>query len=149
MADFDEGWVQEGGVTKTSVFFYGLFMDEDLLRGQGLTPENGRIAELRDHDIRIGLRAFVKAEPGMSLWGVMFDLPQDQVEQLYSGPGVSDYKPVSVQAHTRGGEVLEASCYNLSDGEAPREDDVYLDKLIEVCQRLEFPQDYLDRLNRL
>lgn len=134
---------------KIPVFFYGLFMDEDLLQGQNLTPENGRIAEVRDHDIRIGRRAFVVAEPGMSLWGVVFDLPRDQVEQIYSQPGVRDYQPVSVQARTQGGDTLEASCYNLPDGDAPREDDAYLDKLIALCRQLEFPQDYLDRLTRL
>lgn len=136
-------------MNNTSVFFYGLFMDEDLLRGQGLTPENGRITELRDHDIRIGLRAYVVSEPGTSLWGVIFDLPRDQVEQLYSGPGVQDYKPVSVQVHSQDGDVLEAQCYNLPDGEAPREDDVYLDKLIAVCRRLELPEGYLVRLEGL
>ena len=132
-----------------TVFFYGLFMDEDLLRSQGLTPGNGQIAEIREHDIRIGRRAYVIMEPDVSLWGVVFDLPMDQVKKLYSGPGVQDYRPVSVRALTQGGETVEAQCYNLPEGDKPRDDDRYLYMLIALCQRLDFPDIYIDRLKLL
>ena len=32
---------------RVEVFFYGLFMDEDLLRGKGLEPEGGEIRPKR------------------------------------------------------------------------------------------------------
>ncbi len=124
-------------------------MDKDLLRSQGLSPENGKIAEVREHDIRLGRRAYLVMKPNVSLWGVVFDLPMDQVEKLYSGPGVQDYRPVSVHALTQGGETVEAQCYNLPEGDAPRDNDRYLDKLIALCQRLDFPDQYIDRLKLL
>jgi hypothetical protein len=31
---------------RVEVFFYGLFMDEELLRGKGLEPEGGEIAAI-------------------------------------------------------------------------------------------------------
>ena len=38
-------------------FFYGLFMDEELLRGKGLEPEGGEIAAIDGFALRIGRRA--------------------------------------------------------------------------------------------
>ncbi len=31
---------------RVEIFFYGLFMDEELLRGKGLEPEGGEIAAI-------------------------------------------------------------------------------------------------------
>ncbi len=132
-----------------TVFFYGLFMDEALLRGQGLTPENARLAHIKGRDIRIGKRAYVVEDSGKTLWGVVFDLPQAQAEQLYSAPSVRDYRPEPVHAISRDGEEIEALCYNLPEGEPARENDEYLVKLIEVCRGAGIPDDYVERLTRL
>jgi len=42
---------------RVEVFFYGLFMDEELLRGKGLEPEGGEIAAIDGFALRIGQRA--------------------------------------------------------------------------------------------
>jgi len=42
---------------RVEVFFYGLFMDEELLRGKGLEPEGGEIAVIDGFALRIGHRA--------------------------------------------------------------------------------------------
>jgi|BogFormECP03_OM2_1039629.scaffolds.fasta_scaffold00753_3 hypothetical protein len=39
---------------RVEVFFYGLFMDEELLRGKGLEPESGEIAAIDGFALRIG-----------------------------------------------------------------------------------------------
>jgi hypothetical protein len=49
---------------RVSVFFYGLFMDPELLRGKGLQPENDRRACVRGMRLRIGKRAALEVEPG-------------------------------------------------------------------------------------
>ena len=43
---------------RVEVFFYGLFMDEELLRGKGLEPEGGEIAAIDGFALRIGQRSF-------------------------------------------------------------------------------------------
>jgi hypothetical protein len=40
-----------------SVFFYGLFMDEELLRAKGVQPRSPRQACIRGFALRIGQRA--------------------------------------------------------------------------------------------
>jgi len=42
---------------RVEVFFYGLFMDEELLRGKGLEPEGGEISAIDGFALRIGQRA--------------------------------------------------------------------------------------------
>jgi hypothetical protein len=38
---------------RVEVFFYGLFMDEELLRGKGLEPEGGECATRKFNGIRL------------------------------------------------------------------------------------------------
>jgi hypothetical protein len=48
---------------RVEVFFYGLFMDEELLRGKGLEPEGGEIAAIDGFALRIGQRAALVPTP--------------------------------------------------------------------------------------
>jgi len=42
---------------RVEVFFYGLFIDKELLGGKGLEPEGGEIAAIDGFALRIGQRA--------------------------------------------------------------------------------------------
>jgi hypothetical protein len=48
---------------RVEVFFYDLFMDEELLRGRGLEPEGGEIAAIDGFALRIGQRAALVPTP--------------------------------------------------------------------------------------
>ena len=47
---------------RADVFFYGLFMDEELLRGKGLNPKNAEPASVDGLALRIGQRAALGLE---------------------------------------------------------------------------------------
>ena len=51
------------------VFFYGLFMGEELLRGKGLEPKGGEIASIDGFALRIGQRAALVPAPGAKVYG--------------------------------------------------------------------------------
>jgi hypothetical protein len=59
---------------RVEVFFYGLFMDEELLRGKGLEPEGGEIAAIDGFALRIGQRAALVPTPGAKVYGLVFSL---------------------------------------------------------------------------
>ena len=42
---------------RIDVFFYGLFMDEALLRGKGLNPLDRRVASVENFRLAVGARA--------------------------------------------------------------------------------------------
>jgi len=134
-------------VTVSSVFFYGLFMDAEALRSKGAHPANVRPAALHGYTIRIGNRATLVRQPGASAYGVLMDLPRNEVDALYSAPGLEAYRPESVFAEGPDGARIPALCFNLvtppSPGEADRE---YADKLRELARRLGLPRDYIERI---
>jgi len=129
------------------VFFYGLFMDADALRSKGAHPANVRPAAVPGYGIRIGDRASLVREPGSSTHGVLMDLPQSEIDALYSGPGLEAYRPEPVVVETRDGARIHALCFNLvtpaAPGEANRE---YAAELRELARRLGLPPDYIERI---
>jgi len=134
-------------VTAAPVFFYGLFMDADALRSKGVHPTNVRPAALPGYTIRIGKRATLVREPGSSAYGVLMDLRQNEIDALYSGPGLEAYRAEPVVAEGPDGTKTAALCFNLvtptSSGEADRE---YADKLRDLARRLGLPRDYIERI---
>ena len=130
-----------------SVFFYGLFMDADALRSKGAHPANVRPAALPGYTIRIGNRATLVREPGSAAYGVLMDLPRNEIDALYSGPGLEAYRPEPVVAEGPDGVKTSALCFNLITPPSPGEADLeYADKLRRLARRLGFPPEYLARI---
>lgn len=75
---------------------------------------------------------------------MVFALTHDELERLYTAPGLEHYRPEAILAHSLGGESLPALCYNLR--EAPGPDEVnteYAARLRAVLRKLEFPPEYI------
>ena len=72
------------------VFFYGLFMDPDLLRKQGLTPDKPIVARLDHYELRLGERATMLPTPGEQVWGIVMGLNEQELKKLYAPPSVAD-----------------------------------------------------------
>jgi hypothetical protein len=132
---------------RVDVFFYGLFMDEALLRGKGLGPENRRRASVEGFGLLIGERATLVPRAGSTVYGVIFSLTRGEVDALYSDESVSAYRPETVSARAADGSVATALCYNLptppADGARnPR----YAAKLRELAARTGLPADYVSSI---
>ena len=126
------------------MFFYGLFMDEALLRSKGVEPEHMQQATVQGFQLRIAQRATLVPTPGCTVHGMVASLKHRKLEQLYSEPTVRDYRPEPVVAHLRSGGQVPALCFNLiatpSVGEGNRE---YAERLRTLAQRLGFPSEYV------
>jgi hypothetical protein len=134
---------------KIDVFFYGLFMDQDLLREKGLLPENVEVASLDGFELRIGKRAALVPKASCQVYGIVMSLSLDEVERLYSDPGVSAYKPQTVLAELQSGSKIPAFCYNLPDPPSQNESNPeYAAKLIAVAKKVGLPQQYIENLKR-
>ena len=95
------------------VFFYGLFMDESILRNQGLNPENPRIGYVNDYTLIIGNRASLAPSKGESAFGIVITVDESAVRKLYEEPSVADYIPEEVNIVLENREQITAICYNL------------------------------------
>jgi len=125
-------------------FFYGLFMDAEILRDAGVTPLDPRRAYVDDFALRIGRRATLVPSPGARAYGMLFALTHAEVDRLYGAPGLEEYRPEAVLARPLGGTPTPALCYNLRD--APRADErnpEYAARLQRALSKLDFPPDYV------
>jgi hypothetical protein len=129
---------------RVDVFFYGLFMDAELLAEKGLHPRDVRLAWVAELGLRIGQRAVLVPETGNRVHGVLMSLPQTELDQLYGDPSVRDYQPREVMAHVDGEGVFAAVCYNLPEPPASDErNSEYAAKLKEIAARVGLPSDYV------
>jgi hypothetical protein len=132
---------------RTDVFFYGLFMDQDLLRSKGLEPEGGEVASVPGFTLRIGQRAALVPDRAGRAHGVVMSLTLAELERLYSEPSVQAYQPQAVLAHLASGGIIAALCYNLPEPPAANEHNPeYATKLRAVAQKVGLPAQYVASL---
>jgi hypothetical protein len=125
-------------------FFYGLFMDVDILRENQVTPVNPRPAYVEGFVLRIGKRATLLPSVGGRAFGMLISLTHRELGRLYAGPGLEQYRSEAVLVRTLAGEVAAALCYNLPDAPLPEErNPEYAVRLQGVLRKLNFPPEYV------
>jgi hypothetical protein len=129
-------------------FFYGLFMDEDILRDSQIVPVNPRRAYVDDFALFIGRRATLVPASGARSYGMIYSLTHDELDTLYSAPGLEVYRPEALLAQTLDGTVFPAMCYNLREAPSPDEaNPEYAERLREALNKLEFPAEYVSAVS--
>ena len=122
------------------VFFYGLFMDENVLRAKGVQPERPRKAVVDGYQLRIGQRAMLVAQASSKAYGMVYALSDNDLKSLYSEPGLNMYRAETVVARFEDGSRAALSTYNLPEEFADEETNgEYAAKLRAVLERLGFP----------
>lgn len=125
-------------------FFYGLFMDSDLLRESGVAAENPRRGYADGYALRIGRRATLIPSPGGRAYGMVFALTHRELERLYSAPGLEQYRPEAILVRLLEGGELPALCYNLGEPPQPGEaNPEYAARLRAALSKLGFPSQYV------
>ena len=126
------------------VFFYGLFMDVELLQSQAVVPMNPRRAFVEGFTLRIGQRATLIPTVDARAYGMLIALTHHDIAQLYAAPGLQHYLPEAILAHTMEGQAVPALCYNLAEPPSVSErNPAYAAQLQVVLQALGFPAEYV------
>jgi hypothetical protein len=129
---------------RVDAFFYGLFMDVEVLREGGVAPTNPRRAYVDDFALRIGQRATLLPSIGARAYGMLFALTHDELDRLYSAPGLERYRPEAVLAQPLEGRPTPSLCYNLRAAPRPHErNPEYAARLQQVLGTLAFPPEYV------
>ena len=132
---------------RIAVFFYGHFMDEDLLRAKRIAPEKRRLAWVENFRLSIGDRATLVPSAGGTVHGVLFMLTHGEVDALYADASVAAYRPEAVLAHFSDGGAMPALCFNLSvPPAAGARNPEYAAKLRALAERVGLPRDYVASL---
>jgi hypothetical protein len=129
---------------RLDVFFYGLFMDQQVLDAKGVRPTDIRPASVPGLKLRIGARAALVPAPTGTVHGLLMKLSHADIERLYSEASVQAYRPEPVLAVLVGGATVAALCYNLPQPPSPDERNVeYASKLRSLAHRIGLPTDYV------
>ena len=131
------------------VFFYGLFMNENLLEEKGLNPANPRKGYVDGFGLRIGERATLVSAVGERAYGVVMSLTDEEVTDLYSEESVADYVPEAVIVVLDSGAAVEATCYNLPAKLLMGSNRTYAKSLLRVAANQGFPHHYLETIKQL
>jgi hypothetical protein len=134
-------------VRRIAVFFYGLFMDDALLREKGMNPVNSRMASVENFSLVIGARASLVPCAGQTVHGVLFSLTHSELDALYGEASVSVYRPEAVSARLADGSVIPALCFNLPVPPSIEErNPQYASKLKELAGRIGLPPGYVSSI---
>jgi len=130
------------------VFFYGLFMDADVLAKQGVVPESVSIGWVDDFVIQISQRATMMREVGGRVYGTLMDVNAGDLKGLYAEESVADYVAETVCVKLEGGGQADAACYNLPQEKIVGKNKEYAKQLLKLASRLSFPKSYTEQIMR-
>ena len=126
------------------VFFYGLFMDAELLRAQGFDPREPRQASVAGRALRLGARATLVMESGSRVHGVLMGLTHAEIDRLYAEASVAAYRAEPVTATLKDSSSIAALCFNLPDPPPRTTSNLdYAAKLAVVARQLGLPEEYV------
>ena len=134
------------GAQEVKVFFYGLFMDEDLLAAKGVTAGNAVVGFVDGYRLRIAERATLQRRAGARAYGVMMDVSAAALDSLYAEASVTDYVPETVTVELPHGVRTRARCYNLPEDKIAGANKQYAEALLKLATRLGFPEAYLGQI---
>ena len=130
------------------VFFYGLFMDKNILVKNRANPSQPRMGYLNNHTLKIGNRASLIPANNEKAYGIIMTLKDDEVDKLYAEESVADYVPEQVEVITTTNERVIATCYNLPLELLTGTNESYARSLYKLATQLNFPEDYLNKISR-
>lgn len=138
-------------MSKATVFFYGWFMDPDLLKNLGLSPSLPVTAKLPDYKFILGKRASMVSSVGDEVWGTLMTLSHMEISELYAEPSVQEYGPVNIICVDENQANVSAITYILPpdhNHNEPENSD-YIKTLVTICEKLKLPENYRTKLEKL
>ena len=129
-----------------SVFFYGLFMDAEILIGKGLNPQDARLVYLAGYGLRIGERATLECSKDERAFGLVMQLSGEELEKLYSDKSLADYVPRRVVTTDMEGKSIAAITYILSMEKVSGSNSGYATALAIAARKIDLPEDYIKEI---
>lgn len=129
-----------------AVFFYGLFMDADLLKGKSFHPAGGTVAFAKGYGLRIGEKSTLVPSASETVYGIVMSLAEEEIEKLYSEPGVSQYRPEYIEVTEQNGKTYKALCYILPKSKLSGSNEEYAASLVVAAEKMGLPATYINQI---
>jgi hypothetical protein len=135
---------------KVWVFFYGSYINFDVLKEAGLVPVEWEVARLPGFDLRIAPRANLVRSERDTVWGINATATHAELEHLYvaHAKGVLGeiYLPEAALSSTRDGKLRPVMTYICPDMIARPAEAAYVDRIATPAKKFGFPQWYVERI---
>ena len=136
-------------IPKVWSFFYGSFINLDVLRILDVVPEKYQVARLSGFDIRIQPLANLIRSDRDCVYGIVALTSHDELRRLYNYAKSelgAVYLPEAVVVETLDGKWRAALCY-LAASMTPRPpNDDYIDRIVGPAKDYGFPDWYIARI---
>ena len=130
------------------VFFYGLFMDRQLLESRGMAPLDIEPGFADGYALRIGERATLAPQPGARTYGFVMTITEKEAKDLYSEESVKDYLAETLEVTSANGQHEDVVCYILPASRIVGTNGDYAHALHRLAGSFDFPQSYLDEIEK-
>jgi len=134
---------------KVWTFFYGSYMNFDVLKGVNLALEQWEAAKLSGFDIRIQPRANLIRSDQHCVYGIIATATHQELARLYAHAKDvlgETYLPEAVLVETRDGKWKPALCYICPAMEPKPADNAYVERIAKPARELGFPAWYIERI---
>ena len=133
--------------SKGWVFFYGSFINREVLARGGLVSDRIEVARLWGFDIVIETLATLVRSDQRSVYGIVCETTHDELRSLYGQDWLGGtYLPYAVIVETDGGRLIPALCYIAPTRPPARPAADYLDWITGPAREYRFPDWYIERL---
>lgn len=127
---------------KVPVFFYGSFINLEVLEEANVVPESHRTARLLGWDIRIEPLATLEPKDNAAVYGIVVDCTHEEIERLYAQDWVGAYLPEAVLVEVDGAFV-PALTYLKWEYDRSRAASDYVERIAGPAEALGFPEWYV------
>jgi len=135
--------------TKPWVFFYGSYMNFDVLKEVDYVPEQFEVAKVNGFDILIQPRADMIRSDRHCVYGILATATHAELDRLYARTQSvfgHTYLPEAVLAETLSGSFVPALCYIAPSMEGGPAANDYVDRIVKPAREFNFPGWYIERL---
>jgi hypothetical protein len=134
---------------KVWTFFYGSYMNLNVLKEVDLVPEEYQVGKLSGFDIQIQPLANLVRSDQHCVYGIVVKVTHDELKRLYAHAehvlgGV--YLPEAVLTEMRDGTWRPALCYIAPSLDPKPAAHDYIDRIVGPARKYAFPTWYIERL---
>jgi hypothetical protein len=134
---------------KVWVFFYGSYMNLDVLAGVSLVPEQHEVGRLSGFEIRIAPRANLLRSDRDCVYGLLATATHRELDRLYAHAREvlgETYLPEAVLVESLDGRLRPAMTYICPEMVPGPADPAYVERIAGPARRLGFPDWYVAKI---
>ncbi len=135
--------------SKIWTFFYGSYMNFDVIKEVDFIAEKWEVAKLNGFEIRIQPRANLMRSDQHRVYGIVATATHQELARLYAhAQNVLGeiYLPEAVLVETLDGKWRPALCYLCPEMEPRPAANDYIDRIVKPAREFGFPDWYIARL---